>query len=301
MEVGSKWTRAQPSTFLTALLGAAAVQIRSVGAVLLKQSESSIRPQTQHSAAAVLGGREAARAAETAHNVGIWPSLKPSAGECDCLLTVSCFRRAAELSAGNDTTQWQCVPLSFDRRHAGGRHHQQLPLWASMTTGAANPSAQQPASVLGQVAGCPPHVLAAIYGAKPTAEQKRKVYEASLQRCGATPHDDATTRYKGASNGMNSGSLPADIEGVALVCRWWTEYADRKNDEEDEHVSDSLLYDRSHLPRTIPAPDCVVLTPVPTLAPAPPRPVLVARPAAAAAAAATAVGVLQEVQQVQHQ
>ena len=82
------------------------------------------------------------------------------------------------------------------------------------------------------------------------------------------------------------------------MCRWWTEYADRKNDEEDEHVSDSLLYDRSHLPRTIPAPDCVVLTPVPTLAPAPPRPVLL--PGAAAAAAAAPVGVLQEVQQVQH-
>ena len=32
------------------------------------------------------------------------------------------------------------------------------------------------------------------------------------------------------------------------------EYSDRKNDEEDEHVADSLLYDRSHLPRTIPAP-----------------------------------------------
>lgn len=98
---------------------------------------------------------------------------------------------------------------------------------------------------------------------------------------------------------MSSRGLPAHVERVTLKCRWWTEYADRKNDEEDEHVSDSLLYDRSHLPRTIPAPDCVVLTPVPTLAPAPPRPVLV--PAAAAAAAATPVGVLQEVQQVQQQ
>ena len=28
------------------------------------------------------------------------------------------------------------------------------------------------------------------------------------------------------------------------VSRWWAEYSDRKNDEEDEHVSDSLLYDR---------------------------------------------------------
>lgn len=26
--------------------------------------------------------------------------------------------------------------------------------------------------------------------------------------------------------------------------RWWAEYSDRKNDEGDEHVSDSLLYDR---------------------------------------------------------
>ena len=40
--------------------------------------------------------------------------------------------------------------------------------------------------------------------------------------------------------------------------RWWKEYADRKNDEEDEYVANSLLYDRNHLPRTAPAPDCVV-------------------------------------------
>lgn len=116
-----------------------------------------------------------------------------------------------------------------------------------MTTSTATQptTAQQVGAVVGQVPGCPPHVLAAIYGAKPTAEEKKKAYEASLQR-------------------------------------WWTEYADRKNDEEDEHVSDSLLYDRSHLPRTIPAPDCVVLKPVPTRAPAPPRavlaPVVVAAP-----------------------
>jgi hypothetical protein len=41
--------------------------------------------------------------------------------------------------------------------------------------------------------------------------------------------------------------------------RWWNEYASRKNDEEDEHehVANSLLYDRNHLPRMAPAPDCV--------------------------------------------
>ena len=36
---------------------------------------------------------------------------------------------------------------------------------------------------------------------------------------------------------------------------WWKEYADRKNDEEEEHVSDSLLYDYTHLPRSTPAPN----------------------------------------------
>ncbi len=41
------------------------------------------------------------------------------------------------------------------------------------------------------------------------------------------------------------------------VCRWWKEYSDRKNDEEDEHVADSLLYDRSHLPRAAPPPESV--------------------------------------------
>ncbi|KAG2489979.1 hypothetical protein HYH03_011608 [Edaphochlamys debaryana] len=36
---------------------------------------------------------------------------------------------------------------------------------------------------------------------------------------------------------------------------WWKEYAARKNDEEQEHVADSLLYDeRCHLPRTAPPP-----------------------------------------------
>lgn len=66
---------------------------------------------------------------------------------------------------------------------------------------------------------CPQHVLDAIYG---KGGNKGEQYQASLQR-------------------------------------WWEEYSDRKNDEEDEHVSDSLLYDRSHLPRSIPAPDCVIL------------------------------------------
>lgn len=37
---------------------------------------------------------------------------------------------------------------------------------------------------------------------------------------------------------------------------WWNEYAHRKNDEDEEHVADSLLYDeRCHLPRTSARPD----------------------------------------------
>mmetsp|Transcript_34045 Transcript_34045/g.56370 ORF Transcript_34045/g.56370 Transcript_34045/m.56370 type:complete len:108 (-) Transcript_34045:351-674(-) len=43
---------------------------------------------------------------------------------------------------------------------------------------------------------------------------------------------------------------------------WWREYASRKNDEEEEHVADTLLYDeRCHLPRTVPRPDVVPTNP----------------------------------------
>ena len=45
--------------------------------------------------------------------------------------------------------------------------------------------------------------------------------------------------------------------GALSCCSWWSEYADRKNHEDDEYVANSLLYDRNHLPRTAPAPDCV--------------------------------------------
>lgn len=37
---------------------------------------------------------------------------------------------------------------------------------------------------------------------------------------------------------------------------WWRVYAERKDDEE-EYVADTLLYDKTHLPRTAPAPECV--------------------------------------------
>ena len=55
-------------------------------------------------------------------------------------------------------------------------------------------------------------------------------------------------------HGSDDKDKKAEYE--ASLKRWWTEYADRKNDEDDEYVANSLLYDRNHLPRTAPAPDC---------------------------------------------
>lgn len=44
---------------------------------------------------------------------------------------------------------------------------------------------------------------------------------------------------------------------------WWDKYAERRGDDNaDEYVADTLLYDKRHLPRTAPAPDCVVQKPV---------------------------------------
>ena len=66
---------------------------------------------------------------------------------------------------------------------------------------AAPAAAAQNGAPSGRASGCPPHVLEAIYGKQ---ANKKEALERSLHR-------------------------------------WWTEYADRKNDEEDEHVADSLL------------------------------------------------------------
>ena len=64
----------------------------------------------------------------------------------------------------------------------------------------------------------PAHIMRAIYGEQ-TVEEKRAAYNKSIGN-------------------------------------WWSEYAARKNDEEEEHVADTLLYDeRCHLPRTAPRPD----------------------------------------------
>ncbi len=89
-----------------------------------------------------------------------------------------------------------------------------------------------------------PEMITIIHGSD-AGKDKKAEYEKSLQRWvfELGRHDDAAltraTRY-----------------ALCSLARWWTEYADRKNDEDDEYVANSLLYDRNHLPRTAPAPDC---------------------------------------------
>jgi len=38
------------------------------------------------------------------------------------------------------------------------------------------------------------------------------------------------------------------------LCNWWSEYRDRKMDEEHEYLADTLLFDKNDLPRMAPAP-----------------------------------------------
>jgi hypothetical protein len=79
------------------------------------------------------------------------------------------------------------------------------------------------------------------------------------------PMNDGTTEPQTDADALLSPEMMRAIHGdvedkkaeyEASLKRWWTEYADRKNDEEDEYVANSLLYDRNHLPRTAPAPEC---------------------------------------------
>lgn len=64
-------------------------------------------------------------------------------------------------------------------------------------------------------------------------------------------------------------SHPALLTAVfPRVLARWKEYAARKNDEEEEHVADTLLYDeRCHLPRSAPRPDVVPEPPAPPVTP----------------------------------
>jgi hypothetical protein len=104
-----------------------------------------------------------------------------------------------------------------------------------MTTNPSPPPGTSP-SVARGTTRVPDHVMRAIYG------------------------DDYVPPDAPVAETTTAGEThPAKGEGKAeaydaSLKTWWKEYADRKNDEEVEHVSDSLLYDYTHLPRSTPAP-----------------------------------------------
>lgn len=119
---------------------------------------------------------------------------------------------------------------------------------------------------------CPDNVLLAIYG---TVEDKRKAYDHSLVRymlnidnsfifiwCSLRSlkvlqrYISLRAFYGTDPFALQEGDILLSNRGFDRLYRWWTEYSDRKNDEEDEHVADSLLYDRNHLPRSAPPPEC---------------------------------------------
>jgi len=79
----------------------------------------------------------------------------------------------------------------------------------------------------------PAHVLEAIYGKKSTG---------------------ASASAKTGDAGADDARAKKELYDESLKV-WWRTYSERKNDEEEEHVADSLLYDYRHLPRTTPAPN----------------------------------------------
>jgi hypothetical protein len=75
---------------------------------------------------------------------------------------------------------------------------------------------------------------------------------------GGTPVPDHVLRAIYGDKIPSSSAAPAKSKAEqydASLMTWWKDYADRKNDEEEEHVSDSLLYDYTHLPLMAPAPN----------------------------------------------
>lgn len=93
---------------------------------------------------------------------------------------------------------------------------------------------REPATARGGTA-VPAHVLEAIYGKKSTGASA-----SASATAGDGGADDAREKKERYDESLKS---------------WWRTYSERKNDEEEEHVADSLLYDYRHLPRTTPAPN----------------------------------------------
>ena len=164
--------------------------------------------------------------------------------------------------------------------------HPPLPASASNEGMAGDTEKPKPSSTL------PQSVLDAIHG-RVSAEAKRAAYGASLVswwqarlftslklhsapprplptgEAPATPRRDPASPRRRAPPPRSASAPPPPPTPVPPFSP--QEYSDRKNDDEEEHVADSLLYDRSHLPRTVPAPREWVAAGRPTAAAADPR------------------------------
>lgn len=88
----------------------------------------------------------------------------------------------------------------------------------------------------------PAHVLEAIYG--------KGAFQASESVGGPG--------VRGDTREGNAGAAPATSKEALYetsLRRWWSDYAARKgDDDEEEYLSNSLLYDKNTLPRSVPAP-----------------------------------------------
>ena len=63
--------------------------------------------------------------------------------------------------------------------------------------------------------------------------------------------------YGGQDNSRANAMSKTEQYNISLS-NWWQTYSERKHDEDDEeNVSDSLLYDKNTLPRSAPRPECV--------------------------------------------
>jgi len=93
----------------------------------------------------------------------------------------------------------------------------------------------------------PLNVLEAIYGDR---NRRDVVEDASI----ATSTSTSTTTTRTTSTTRTKDEEKKQRYDDSLA-QWWKTYSERKNDEEEEHVADSLLYDYRHLPRTTPGPN----------------------------------------------
>ena len=135
----------------------------------------------------------------------------------------------------------------------------------------AGAAAPAPPSHVPPPVAVPDAVMRAIYGERAPGEKKAAL-EDSLRKC--------VPRVQRARAGLCRALRACGSH--ALRRSWWTAYAERKDDEDEcapkggstallacvltrrrsilvarRYVADTLLYDKTHLPRTAPAPECV--------------------------------------------